>query len=415
MRAGTRRSRSPARSAPRPRPLAASASRDRCSCRRPAADVDQHEPDDERDRGDDLEIDQRLDGDAADAAASPTLAMPWTTVQKMIGATTMRTSRMKRSPSGFSCAPNPAAREPTRDAEQPCHQHLDGQVGVERLPRPAVGGAAARMALAHGSPPPPWPFVLLGPRSRLRGLPGSLRRRFEHLVDAQVPRQQPLVGAGRERSSSTGVPQPPTAECRPAHAVGRRWRSGRGLLQQGNRRRAPPAASRRVASALTHDHMVDRHEAVLAAYQRRSTAAMASAITGANSSPSGRSLPRIAARISPARNRSGRLRSAGTCSTKAGSAYSSTWAGVAGDPADVLGRQPRNPRPDGRAATGRSSGCRRGRRTPGAGQVPRRHRAMAAVIRSGSRAAAATPPPLAAPRSACHRPWPAAPWRWRAR
>jgi hypothetical protein len=34
--------------------------------------------------------------------ASPTLAIPCTTVQKMIGATSMRTSRMKRSPSGRS-------------------------------------------------------------------------------------------------------------------------------------------------------------------------------------------------------------------------------------------------------------------------------------------------------------------------
>ena len=34
--------------------------------------------------------------------ASPTLAMPWTTVQKMIGATIIRTRRMKRSPSGRS-------------------------------------------------------------------------------------------------------------------------------------------------------------------------------------------------------------------------------------------------------------------------------------------------------------------------
>jgi hypothetical protein len=34
--------------------------------------------------------------------ASPTLAIPWTTVQKMIGATIMRTRRMNRSPSGLN-------------------------------------------------------------------------------------------------------------------------------------------------------------------------------------------------------------------------------------------------------------------------------------------------------------------------
>ena len=33
--------------------------------------------------------------------ASPTLAMPCTTVQKMMGATSIRTSLMNKSPSGF--------------------------------------------------------------------------------------------------------------------------------------------------------------------------------------------------------------------------------------------------------------------------------------------------------------------------
>jgi hypothetical protein len=45
--------------------------------------------------------------------ASPTLAMPCTTVQKMMGATIIRTSRMNRSPSGFSASAESGQAQPT--------------------------------------------------------------------------------------------------------------------------------------------------------------------------------------------------------------------------------------------------------------------------------------------------------------
>ena len=45
--------------------------------------------------------------------ASPALAIPCTTVQKMIGATSIRTSLMKRSPRGFSESAAPGHTVPT--------------------------------------------------------------------------------------------------------------------------------------------------------------------------------------------------------------------------------------------------------------------------------------------------------------
>ena len=59
------------------------------------------EADDQREGRDDLEIDQRLDADAADLLASWICAMPETTVQKMIGAITILISLMKPSPSAL--------------------------------------------------------------------------------------------------------------------------------------------------------------------------------------------------------------------------------------------------------------------------------------------------------------------------
>ena len=73
-------------------------------------DVDDDQADGERQRRDDLEIDHRLDADAADAFRSPIEAMPCTTVKKMTGVMIILTSLMKPSPSGFSALPKSGKR-----------------------------------------------------------------------------------------------------------------------------------------------------------------------------------------------------------------------------------------------------------------------------------------------------------------
>ena len=45
---------------------------------------------------------------------SSMLAMPWTTVQKMIGAISILISLMKASPNGFICAPISGQKWPSR-------------------------------------------------------------------------------------------------------------------------------------------------------------------------------------------------------------------------------------------------------------------------------------------------------------
>ena len=68
--------------------------------------VGDDQADDQRQRGDQLEVDQRLEADAADLLMSSMLAMPCTTVQKMIGAMSILIILMNASPSGFICSPS---------------------------------------------------------------------------------------------------------------------------------------------------------------------------------------------------------------------------------------------------------------------------------------------------------------------
>src|SRR6185369_12035327 len=69
--------------------------------------------------------------------ASPTLAIPCTTVQKMIGATIMRTSRMNRSPSGLSesalCGHRYPIRLPRAMAARICTDRSLYRGGARRL------------------------------------------------------------------------------------------------------------------------------------------------------------------------------------------------------------------------------------------------------------------------------------------
>jgi hypothetical protein len=68
-------------------------------------DVDDDQPDDERERAHDLEIEQREPPVLPTFFMSSMPAMPTTTVQKMIGAMSILMSLMKPSPSGFIFTP----------------------------------------------------------------------------------------------------------------------------------------------------------------------------------------------------------------------------------------------------------------------------------------------------------------------
>ncbi len=65
-----------------------------------------HEADDQRDRADDLEVEQREPPVLPTFFMSSMPAMPVTTVQKMIGAIIILMSLMNASPNGFIASPS---------------------------------------------------------------------------------------------------------------------------------------------------------------------------------------------------------------------------------------------------------------------------------------------------------------------
>ena len=69
---------------------------------------------------------------------APICAMPTTTVVKMIGAISIRTSLMKPSPSGRIAAPSPAP-DAQQHARGDADEHLDVEAFVKRLPIDADG------------------------------------------------------------------------------------------------------------------------------------------------------------------------------------------------------------------------------------------------------------------------------------
>ena len=102
-------------------------------------DLADDQADHQRERRDHLEIEQRLDADAAELLQVAHRARcRATTVQKMTGAIIILISLMKPSPSGFS-AIAACGQSGRADAERDRDQHLDVE---NRVPRPPLGGAA---------------------------------------------------------------------------------------------------------------------------------------------------------------------------------------------------------------------------------------------------------------------------------
>ena len=81
------------------------------------------------------------------------LAMPCTTVQKMIGAITILIAAMKASPSGFIWAPTDGIEVTEQDADDDGDEHLDVKVTPERpvLSRSFRGGRVSHKVLPSWS------------------------------------------------------------------------------------------------------------------------------------------------------------------------------------------------------------------------------------------------------------------------